>query len=203
MKGNLYPLLPEQMTREELVNEIIFLHDYIKHCENYGEKVSHQMMDRIIKCRSQLMKIVYTVDSDEQPISKLQIKFGVIHSQIVTYWENESEPLFELSDEDQFNNDFPKKPQGRIFNACGFLAEQNKHGIIMIKKSPFYTFGDPINSNPEYASIKLQPNQHEKDLVRCYCLSPQFYDLYRIPHDIYSCETDKLVHKNKWVRITS
>ena len=189
------PLLPEQMTAHELTSEIKALEDWFSYCDIIGRTITTQETHRIEKCRSQLMTIVMGKPVNPE-ISKVQIKFGVIETKHLYFWGKESEPLFDLNSEDHLNNIFPKTPVGRIFNSSGYLAEETFDGLVVVKKSPYYTYGNLLDN--DHAEISSSTS---KGTIKCYCLPQLFYYSYKIPHDIYLCENDELVHKNKWVKM--
>lgn len=123
------------------------------------------------------------------------INYGLIPSSLVEFWRQESDPLYELTIEDELNCVFPNKTAIRVFEAVGYEAQQDEFGDIVLFKSPYYSHGRCIRG-----VVHMSVHDATTNDPKCYCFGPEFYDRYRIPHDIYDVITGELVHKNKWVK---
>jgi len=128
------------------------------------------------------------------------IHYGIIQSNLVHYWQEESDPIYETNPTDELNHIYPDKPTFRILEALGYQAQENKFGHIILIKSPYYTHGLPVNKHiPNIVHMNI--HDATTDEPKCYCFGPEFYDKYNIPHDIYEISTGKLIHKNKWINL--
>lgn len=127
------------------------------------------------------------------------IRYGVIQANLVKFWREESEPLYEVELVDEVNDIYPENPSIRILEAIGYQAQQDEFGDIVLSKSPYFTYGKFVGNHMPGAVHMSVPNSTADD-PKCYCFGPEFYDRYKIPHDIYDVATGELIHKNKWVK---
>ena len=121
------------------------------------------------------------------------MKYGVIDADLVKHWAEESDPIYELTTEDEANEIYPKITKRRVFHASGYEGYEI-NGVIVLTNSPYYTYGRTCRlfQNCFYMNGYDENN-------KCYCFGPEWYDPYRIPHYIYDLLTNETVYHSKWL----
>lgn len=127
------------------------------------------------------------------------IRFGVIHAEYVKFWREESDALYDVDLVDEVNQIYPTNPSLRVLESIGYEAHQDEFGVIVVTHSPYFTYGKRIGPNMP-GMVKMNTSGATTEDEKCYCFGEEFYDRYKIPHDIYEVATGKLVHKNNWVK---
>lgn len=127
------------------------------------------------------------------------IHYGLIPSSLVEFWKEESDPLYELTIEDELNCNFANNSAIRVLEALGYEAQQDELGDIILFKSPYYSHGK-LSKKHIQGVVHMSVYNATTNDPKCYCFGPEFYDRYRIPHDIYDVTTGELIHKNKWIK---
>jgi hypothetical protein len=126
-----------------------------------------------------------------------EIMRSYIDAACVSHWRNEAEPVYGFDIIDEINGSYPSDPNYYVFEAAGYQAHEGKYGLIILNKSPYFTYGEKSKKFEDLAMMIYGEEQNQK----CYCFGPEFYDRFRIPHDIFDVETGDLIHKNKWIKI--